>query len=148
MNAVTAALGVAQMERIDELVEHKRRIFGWYRDRLGALNNVQLNAEPPGTFNSYWMTTAIPDTRLDKFALMRLMDARNIDVRPFFSRLSDLAVFDKRPESSRFVTKGGQFPVTWSEPHTHGINLPSGAQMTEETVDLVCGALKEIIACP
>jgi len=38
MSAVQAALGVAQMERIDALIDYKRAIFGWYRDRLATMN--------------------------------------------------------------------------------------------------------------
>ena len=47
MPATAAAIGVAQMERIDELVAKKRQIFGWYRERL----DMQMNAEPEGTYN-------------------------------------------------------------------------------------------------
>ena len=142
MSPVAAAMGVAQMERIDELVAHKRRIFGWYRERLKG----SMNVEPAGTLNSYWMPSFMPDIGPDKFALMAAMDARNIDVRPFFSRLSSLPVFKDRPESRRFNAGGDTGPITWPEWWTHGINLPSGAQITEGTVDRVCGALMESIA--
>jgi perosamine synthetase len=144
MSAVQAALGVAQMERIDELIAQKRAIFGWYRERLGGLNGLMLNAEPPDTLNSYWMTTVILDRSLDldKFAMMSEFDRRNIDTRPFFSRLSTLPAFAERAQSTRFVTprdKGA--PIA-----DCGINLPSGYNMTEGLVDLVCRALHEIIA--
>ncbi len=144
MSAVQAALGVAQMERIDELIAYKRAIFGWYRDRLAGMNGLTLNAEPAGTRNSYWMTTAIldPNLGLDKFAVMAEFDKRNIDTRPFFSRLSTLPAFDERPNSKRFVTptdRGARLAE-------YGVNLPSGYNMTEGLVDIVCGALREIIA--
>lgn len=146
MNAVTAALGAAQMGRVDALVAKKRQIFGWYRDRIADLG--QMNAEPSGTFNSYWMSTIVPETRYNKYAIMDAMGVRNIDVRPFFSRLSDLPVFRSRPESTRLVSKNGAWPVTWPEPWTHGINLPSGHNLTEADVDLVCRALREVVALP
>ena len=106
ISAVQAALGVAQMERIDELIAHKRAIFGWYRDRLAGVNGVTLNAEPADTINSYWMVTAIldPSLGLDKFAVMAEFDKRNIDSRPFFSRLSTLPAFAEHANSKRFVT--------------------------------------------
>jgi perosamine synthetase len=143
MSAVQAALGVAQMERIDSLIAHKRAIFGWYRDRLGDLQGVTMNAEPQGVTNSYWMVTAIPDPSLgfDKFALMAEFDKRNIDTRPFFSRLSDLPAFAERPAATRFVT-----PDEMGAPIARcGINLPSGYNMTEEKVEIVASALKEIV---
>jgi perosamine synthetase len=132
------------MERIDELIARKRAIFGWYRDRLGPMNGITLNVEPPDTLNSYWMTTAIFDRNLglDKFAVMAEFDKRNIDTRPFFSRLSTLPAFADRSRSKRFVTphdKGARIA-------DFGVNLPSGYNMTAGLVDLVCAALREIVA--
>jgi perosamine synthetase len=144
MSAVQAAIGVAQMERIDELIARKRAIFGWYRDRLSALQGVTLNAEPPETLNSYWMVTVVldPASGLDKFALMTKLERRNIDSRPFFSRLSSLTAFAERRNATRFITLNDK----GAHAATYGVNLPSGYNMTEENVDTVAGALAEIIA--
>lgn len=144
MSAVQAAIGVAQMERIDSLIEQKRTIFGWYRDRLKDVAGLTLNAEPEGVINSYWMVTVIPEPSLgfDKFSLMAELDRRNIDSRPFFSRLSDLAAFEGRTEAMRFVTpddKGVEIARC-------GINLPSGYNMTESKVDVVTSVLKDILS--
>jgi perosamine synthetase len=143
MSAVTAALGVAQMERIDALIAAKRQIFAWYNERLSGLNGVQMNAEPPGTENSYWMVSAAPDSGfgLDKFALMAAFAERNIDTRPFFSQLSTLQAFADRTQSRRFVSPADK----GAHVATYGINLPSGYHMDEAKVDLVSRALKEIL---
>ncbi len=94
--------------------------------------------------NSYWMVTAVPCEAygFDKFALMAEMERRNIDTRPFFSPLSSLPAFDAHPEAKRFVTPNdcGQFIARV------GINLPSGYNMTEEKVDIVCAAFREVLA--
>jgi perosamine synthetase len=131
------------MERIDELIAMKRRIFGWYRERLADLEGVAMNVEPPGTLNSYWMVTAIPDAGygLDKFALMQAMAERNIDTRPFFSPLSSLPAFDRRPQSKRFCTPD----AAGLKVAKYGINLPSGYNMTEPLVDTVCRAFREVL---
>lgn len=144
MSAVQAAIGVAQMERIDELVARKRAIFGWYRDRLSPLKGVVLNAEPPGTLNSYWMVTVVLDPAIgfDKFALMAELERRNIDSRPFFSRLSSLPVFADRPNATRFVGPSDH----GARIAPYGVNLPSGYDMTEEKVDVVARAFAEIIS--
>jgi perosamine synthetase len=143
MSAVTAALGVAQMERIDQLIAAKRQIFAWYRERLGDLNGVAMNFEPPGTENSYWMVTVAPEPAfgMDKFALMAAFDQRNIDTRPFFSQLSSLPALAERPAAKRFVTptdKGAHVAA-------FGLNLPSGYHMDEAKVDLVSRAFREIL---
>ncbi len=144
MSAVQAALGCAQMERIDELIATKRQIFKWYDERLKGLQGVQLNFEPPGVSNSYWMVTAIADPGygLDKFAMINEMNKRNIDTRPFFSQLSTLPAFDDRPASKAFLRSNH----TDAQIANYGINLPSGYNMTEELVDIVCGAYREILA--
>ncbi len=143
MSGVQAALGVAQMERIDELIAHKRAIFGWYRERLSSLKGVALNAEPPGTQNSYWMVTAVldPQIGLDKFALMAELDKRNIDSRPFFSPLSSLPAFEERPRAKRFVSANDN----GQRVSKYGVNLPSGYNMTEEKVEIVASAFTEAI---
>ena len=58
MSALQAAIGLAQMERIEELIARKRDIFNWYREALAGLP-LTLNAEPEGVRNSYWMVTAV-----------------------------------------------------------------------------------------
>lgn len=144
MNGVTAALGVAQMERIDTLIAHKRAIFDWYRQRLGGLNGITLNAEPEDSENSFWMVTVVldPALGLDKFSLMAEFDKRNIDTRPFFSPLSSMQAFADRPAAKRLVTPHDKGQAI----ARHGINLPSGYNMTEDKADIVAGALREILA--
>jgi perosamine synthetase len=143
MSAVQAALGCAQMERIDSLIAMKRQIFRWYRERLGDLQGVALNVEPPSTLNSYWMVTAIPapEFGLDKFAMIAEMDKRNIDTRPFFSQLSSLPAFDARPAAKRFLDSS----QTDASIARYGVNLPSGYHMTEDLVDIVCQAYREAL---
>ena len=144
MNAVTAALGCAQMERIEELIGMKLMIAGWYRERLHDLPGVKFNHEPLSGTNSCWMFTVIPDSayQLDKFALMSAMQSRNIDTRPFFSPLSSLPAFDDRPAAKRFCRPDN----VGASLSRRGINLPSGYMMTEKLVDIVCGAFREVLA--
>ena len=58
MSALQAAIGLAQVERVEELIARKREIFRWYHDALSPLPLI-LNAEPSGILNSYWMVTAV-----------------------------------------------------------------------------------------
>ncbi|MEQ9227788.1 MAG: DegT/DnrJ/EryC1/StrS family aminotransferase [Parvibaculum sp.] len=144
MSALQAAFGLAQIERVDELIAKKRQIFAWYKQALDGVNGVTLNAEPQGTLNSYWMVTVIldPALGLDKFAVMNSFSKRNIDTRPFFSPLSELPAFADYSSSSAHMP---QKPVG-TEIARYGVNLPSGYHVDEEVVAIVCGALKEIIS--
>jgi perosamine synthetase len=142
MSAVQAALGIAQMERIESLITYKRQLFGWYAERLRDVPGVTLNAEPQGVKNSFWMVTAIPDARytLSKFALQTALAEHAIDSRPFFSCLSNLKAYEMaacrpllslRPETVQIVRSG--------------INLPSGYGLDEETVDYICQSLTDVL---
>ena len=143
MSALQAALGLAQLERVDELVEKKRQIFRWYQERLAGLPGVALNAEPAGTRNSYWMSSIILDERYDlpKTRLMEFLDQRLIDSRPFFHPLSSLPAYAQLEESARARTRN----VVSYRVSPRAINLPSPLNLTEAQADRVCVALREIL---
>jgi perosamine synthetase len=143
MSDVQAALGLAQIERAEELIAHKRQTFAWYRDRLADLAGVRLNAEPPHTRNAYWMVTVILNSSLgiDKEQLIATLKEREIDTRPFFHPLSSLPAYEGSPEAqaarARNRTSYAIAPF--------GINLPSALNLTEEQVDRVCRVLREVL---
>ena len=87
MSSMQAALGLAQLERIEE---RKRQIFSWYSQNLESVDGITLNCEPSGTKNSYWMVTAIFDSKLGllKEDVIQMMKEKGIDLRPFFYPLS------------------------------------------------------------
>jgi perosamine synthetase len=144
MSAVQAALGLAQTERIEELVTKKRQIFGWYADRLAGLPGLALNAEPPGTTNSYWMSTVLlpRDLGFDKIGMMDRLKKRGIATRPFFSPLSAIPAFAQAADRERAQAKNSvSYDIC-----PRGLNLPSALSLTEADVDRVCAALKEELA--
>jgi perosamine synthetase len=139
MSALQAALGVAQLERLDELVARKREIFGWYRDRLSACNTITLNGEATDVCNTYWMVTALVDPALGvgKEALVPRLTEQGISVRPFFYPLSAIPAYRSHPSSAGARERNPvAYDVSW-----RGVNLPSGYNLTPELVDRVCVAL-------
>jgi perosamine synthetase len=144
MSALQAALGVAQLERIDELVAIKRALFSWYRAELEAMPGVTLNAEPTGTKNSYWMTTMIVDAALglDKAALMSTLSDRGIETRPFFHPLSSLPAYSATPG----VAEARRRNVVSYRLSPFGINLPSAMNLTRDDVAYVAGVVREVAA--
>jgi hypothetical protein len=95
MGALPAAFGLAQLERIDELLARKREAFGWYRERLADRPGLRLNPEPPGVDPSYWMATATfdPSLGLSKESVIAYLGERGIECRPFFCPLSSMPAF-------------------------------------------------------
>ena len=143
MSAMQAALGLAQLERVDELVEGKRRNFSSYREELSDWNRGSLNPDIPGLFNSYWMTTVILDSApgLTKEELVPRMRARGIDVRPFFYPLSIIPAFRDTAQAARARDRN-QVAVRLSP---YGVNLPSALNLDKASVTKVCSALREIV---
>lgn len=140
MSALQAALGLAQIERIGELVAKKREIFSWYRDRLAGIPGLALNAEPAGIVNSYWMVTAILPSRpgLDKFEVIERLAQRGVATRPFFSPLSSIPAYRDTPAAAEAWARN---PVAY-DICARGLNLPSALCLVEGDVDDVCIALK------
>ncbi len=141
MSSMQAALGLAQLERVGELVERKRQIFGWYEKELRGVESVTLNAEPRGTQNSYWMITAVVDAKRNKTKEQLIADfaAEGIDARPFFYPLSMLPAYDKQPQAN--VARGAN-KVAY-DVSTRGVNLPSGLLLTAGDVSRVSSVLVE-----
>lgn len=143
MSSMQAALGLAQLERIDELISLKRQIFFRYQDGLSGISGIRLNHESPATKNTFWMVTVILDSELGltKEKIMERLSAADIDSRPFFHPLSSLPAYQHLAEASkarrRNTTSYGISP--------YGINLPSALAMTPENVNRVCEALKRIL---
>ena len=140
MSSMQAALGLAQLERIDELVERKRQIFSWYQERLDIIEGINLNYEAPTTKNTYWMVTVILDKKfgLKKEAVMALMSEKGIDSRPFFHPLSSIPAYWESGQAAEARRRNkSAYKVS-----PYGLNLPCGLNMTEEKVDYVCGVLK------
>lgn len=143
MSSMQAALGLAQLERIDELIQRKRQIFSWYQSELGSIEGITLNYEAPGTKNTYWMVTVVLDEKykLKKDKLMTLMLGKDIDCRPFFHPLSSIPAYQEL-EQAKKARHGNKNAYTISP---YGLNLPSGMNMTEEKIGYVCEVLRSLL---
>jgi perosamine synthetase len=101
MSNIQAAIGCAQLERIDELVATKRHIFDYYKNKLREFP-LSMNPEPSGTKNGYWMPTIVinADTSFDREHLLTVLKADNIDGRVFFWPLSMLPSFQEQHQNA------------------------------------------------
>jgi perosamine synthetase len=143
MSSMQAALGLAQLERIEELIARKRQIFAWYWEELSDIDGITLNYEAPGTKNTYWMVTAVldPSWGIEKERLIALLSERNIDSRPFFYPLSSLPAYEHL-EQAKQARQRNQVSYRISP---YGVNLPSALILTKEKVRYVCDALRDIL---
>lgn len=143
MSALQAALGLAQLERVDELVRQKIQIFRWYEQHLGDWPGVRLNVEPPGVLNSYWMTTIVLDPALGftKQQLGAALAERGIDTRPFFNPLSSLPAYRNAADHHR-ARKMNHVSYGISP---FALNLPSALRLEKSDVDRVATSIKSLL---
>ena len=137
MSNLQAAIGVAQLERVDVLVDHKRWIFELYKENL-AHADIEMNTERENCKNSFWMPTIILPasfTLEKRDALIQAMFSKNIQVRPFFYPVSSFPMFNSVLENTISLTL-----------YKRGINLPSYFDMDELSVKYVVSHLKEQIS--
>ena len=133
MSNVQAAIGCAQLERIDELVEKKRKILSLYKEKLRGLKCLTMNYEPPGVVNGAWMPTAVFDlsTQVTREKLLKVFQSNDIDARVFFWPLSQLPTFHQNYSN----------PIAESI-SKRGVNLPSFHDMKETEINFICDVLK------
>ena len=129
MTNLQAAVGVAQMERIDSFIRRKREIAALYREGLAGIPGVTFAAELPGCTNVYWMVSALVEApyALSRDALIPALRTHGIDSRPFFHPLDTLPPYlsaEPRPVAQHLSRCG--------------LNLPSSPALTDAQVTYVC----------
>lgn len=136
MSNIQAAIGCAQMERIEKLINRKREILKYYRERIEVLPGVKMNPEPAGTVNGAWMPTAVfdPETGVTRENLQQAFKTDNIDARVFFHPLSSLPMFEEQPQNRN----------AWQIPG-RAINLPSFHDMTSVEQDRVVDVIRRCL---
>jgi perosamine synthetase len=139
---IQAALALAQIRRLDDLVNHRRKIFHWYKDRLKNIEGLQLNFEHPNVFNTYWVVTVIVDKKyeLKKEDLLRLFSELNIDCRPFFYPASSMPAYENFAHNNYNLKNNISYNLS-----EFGISLPSAANLSELDIDFICNAFKNIL---
>jgi perosamine synthetase len=144
MTNLQAALGVAQLERIDEFIARKRDIAEWYREALAGTDGVSIGGARPGCGHVYWMTCALlsEGVAASVDTVCERLKKRGIDSRPFFVPMSQL------PHLSRYRAVGARgdgCPVSASLSQ-RGFNLPSGAGLERADVARAAAALVESLS--
>ena len=134
MNNVSAAIGLAQLEMVDAILEKKRRVAAWYQAKLRG-QPLEMQGEVADTRHSFWMCSALAADELTRDALRAHLRASGIETRPTFHPAHTMPVF--RSEQ--------RFPVAESIGR-RGFSLPSYPALTEEIVDRVCCSIQQFYA--
>ncbi len=139
---IQAALGLAQLERIDELVEKKRWIGNQYNERLKDIPGLQIPVEEPWAKNVYWMYGIVLDEgkSTDAAEFANCLKEQGIDTRPFFLGMHEQPVFRERG-----LFPDEHYPVA-ERLSRRGLYLPSGLALTEGQLLQVCRAVRQVFS--
>jgi perosamine synthetase len=137
MSNIQAAIGCAQIERIDELIDRKREIFISYKEALVDVTGISMNPESEGTINGVWMPTVVfaPETGVTREKLQADFSAENIDARVFFWPLSSLPMFKSIHSNIYAYSVSGR-----------AINLPSYHDINNEEIGRVASVIRKTIS--
>ncbi len=136
-----AAMGVAQIERIEQHVAQKRWIGRQYTQRLRDLPQIALPVEQPGAQSVYWMYAIVlaDDVPYDAAEFARRLREEGVDTRPFF-----LGMHEQPALQARGLFQGERYPVA-ERIARRGLYLPSGLTLTEDQIDAVAAAVRKVL---
>ena len=142
MSNLQAAVGLAQLERLDDFVVRKRRMGAGYTKLLTDIPPLQLPvAKTDYAENIYWVYGLVlsDDLPLDARDVMLRLSGKKIGTRPFFWPMHEQPVFKKM---ELFV--GENYPVA-ERIARRGFYIPSGLALTDEQIKRVATAVREIV---
>jgi dTDP-4-amino-4,6-dideoxygalactose transaminase len=140
MDEMSAALGAAQMDRLDELINKRIRVANWYVERLAGIQGVEPYTISPSTTRMSWFVFVVRlDPVIPRERVARALMSQGIPVRPYF-----LPIHLQQYMVDRFGYRVGDFPVT-EDLGRRSLALPFSGVMEEAQVDLVCHALGEAL---
>ncbi len=134
-----SAIGLAQLERIEELVEKKRWIGKMYTERLKDIKGLQLPVEESWAKNVYWMYGVVLDesTGIEAVEFAKRLRKNGVDTRPFFLGMHEQPVFHQMG-----LFNGEHYPIA-ERIARQGLYLPSGLTLTEKDINTVTKAVKK-----
>jgi len=135
-----AALGLAQLRRIEQFMERRRKVMQWYRGLLAHRRELILNPELPWARSSNWMVSALFPPSLDSEAVAGRLRQLGVDTRPFFRPMHALPPFRDRKEGRR----GGRFPVAESLAR-RGLNLPTAGRLLQKDIRCIARAVEQVL---
>lgn len=135
MTNICAAIGVAQLEQVDQFISKKREIAKWYK--LGLSNSpVEFHEESENCFHTYWMCSILVQDSKLREPLRDHLASQGIETRPLFYPVHTMPMYAKNFHAFKVAEDLGR----------RGINLPSFPELKKEQVDRICKAIIEYLA--
>ena len=136
MTNIQAALGCAQLERINDFTAKRELIFKWYSKFLNNIEGVSLNRTYDWATNAFWLI-CLENSNWDlneRDSFMQELKNKGIDSRPFFYPMSQMP----------YINQICDTPVA-NEIFRKGINLPTYFDLKENEVKYICDTINELL---
>ncbi len=137
-----AAIGLGQLERMEEIITKKRWMGKAYTERLQGIPGLQLPVEEPWARQVYWMYGIVLDesTGLDAGQFAQKLKEKGVETRPFFLGMHEQPVFQDMG-----LFQDEKYPVA-ERIARQGLYLPSGLTLTEAQIDQVVETVRAVLA--
>lgn len=138
MSNLSAAIGLAQLEKLNDKVEKRRRIFERYVQMFSDFEGISLLAEPEGVRSNRWLSTIIIDkqvTGFDHEDVRQALAAQQIESRYLWNPLHLQPIFNASPYFGEKVAEGL---------FNRGLCLPSGEMLSELDQERIVGIIKSL----
>jgi perosamine synthetase len=140
LSDIACALGLAQLERLDEMLAGRARVASTYRQALRDIDGLQLPCEDAGGARRGWFVFVVQLPRdVDRDDVVRALRARGVPSKPYFPAVHLMSFYRER-----FGHRPGELPVC-EDVAARSIALPFFAEMTEGQVGRVAAALREVL---
>jgi len=138
MTNVQAAIGHAQMERINELVDAKRSNAKLYNKYLGSVDKLILPDESHGCINTYWMYSIVlkDHSRVLRDEFAKRLTEMGIDSRPFFYLMTEMPPYANHKKDDCNISL---------QLAQQGLNLPSSTLLKEDDIKYICECIKKCL---
>ena len=139
MSNIVAALGRAQLARLPEIIDARRRVSSWYQEELGSLDGVRVSGDPPWGKSNHWLTTVTLDSIALPNAPTRIREAlaaQDIECRPIWKPMHQQPVF---------VGRESHLTGAADRLFAEGLCLPSGFDLTRTDVARVCRTILDTL---
>lgn len=138
MTNVEAAIGLGQLEKIDEHIADRQKVASWYMEELEDMNDyLQFQKVTEGSTSVWWMFSVLlkDPIKVSRDKVMEMMREKGIETRPLFYPMHIMPVYyDPKAEC----------PIS-EKVAASGMNLPTHALLTREDIKYICDTLKSII---
>lgn len=141
MSNLQAAVGVAQMEHVEEYVQRKIKQGEQYRDRLSNIQGISLQVVKNWAKPVYWVNGIVLDksVKFDASEMAQKLSSKKIQSRPFFYPMHKQPVFNNRG-----LFNNESYPVA-EQLAQRGLYLPSGMALSESQIDYICDSVNKIL---